>query len=206
MTRSLESIAQLAGPLLVLGFLAGAAWSWWRADPDRLPRVVDRVAEAALTMAVATLAWAAIEAVSPGGRGSISRVALADIQALTAWQSVSLWTGLACVTGLVASPFRRFEGSDGLLPTAALLAAHFPYVFAGTAIAFSAGWLLKGSERAAQVAAIGMLLPVAWLGWIIEWQPAWGMAVGPEAALWATVATGVLATRWWHDRPMEGLI
>lgn len=115
---------------------------------------------------------------------------------------MAIWTGLAVVAGTVAPIFRRFQGGSGLAAAGALLAVHFPWFLfasAGTgALAFGA-WR---SPRVARGAAIAALLPTAWLGWFLEWLPAWGLPAGPEATVWTMVLAMVLGIRWWHDRPL----
>lgn len=199
--RSLSAVALLAGPIVLAGYLVGALVGHWLTRPDEAaPRPADLVLEAFAALAVSTGAWLAIQQVSPGS--GFSRIGYFSNQVLAAWQSVALWSGLAVVVGICAPVSRRFHGGAGLAPTAALLGAHFPwFLLAGLA----AGTLALGatrSSRLAQGAAIAVLLPTAWLGWVLEWQPAWGLPAGPEATVWAMVLTIVLGTRWWHDRPL----
>lgn len=197
--RSLSAVATLAGPIVLSGYLVGALTAVWLARDDGRPERTDQVLEAFVTLAVSTGAWWSIQEVSPGS--GFSRIGYFSNQVLSAWQSVALWTGLAVVTGLVAPVFRRFRGTDGLVPAAALLAVHFPwFLFAslgGGALAFA----LARSPWVARGVSVATLLPIAWLGWVLEWLPAWGLTAGPEATVWAMVLSMVLGTRWWHDRP-----
>lgn len=199
--RSLSAVALLAGPIVLSGYLTGALVAHWLTrDDEGTPRLADLALEAFAALAVSTGAWWTIQQVSPGS--GFSRIGYFSNQVLSAWQSVALWSGLAVVMGICAPVFRRFRGGAGLAPAAALLAVHYPwFLFA----AVGAGLLALGltrSARLAQGAAIAVLLPTAWLGWVLEWLPAWGLPAGPEATVWAMVLTIVLGTRWWHDRPL----
>jgi glycerol-3-phosphate acyltransferase PlsY len=199
--RSLSAVATLSGPIVLAGYLIGSAAAHWLTREDEAgPRPSDLVLEAFVALAVSTAAWWTIQQVSPGS--GFSRIGYFSNQVLSAWQSVALWSGVAVVAGLCAPVFRRFHGGPGLAAAGALLAVHFPWFLLA---AVAVGTLALGatrSARLAQGAAIGAVLPVAWLGWVLEWLPAWGLPAGPEATVWAMVLTMVLGTRWWHDRPL----
>ncbi len=200
--RSVSAVALLSGPIVLSGYFVGAlAATWLHRENDESSTPTDWVLEGFLALAVSTAAWFAIEAVSPGS--SFSRIGYFSNQVLSAWQSVALWTGLAVVAGLCAPVFRRFQGSHGLAPAGALLAVHFPWFLFATVAAGFGGFVLARSVRLARAAAIAIVLPVAWLGWVLEWQPAWGLPAGPEATVWAMVLSLVLGTRWWHDRAVD---
>lgn len=199
--RSLSAVAILAGPIVLSGYLVGAVVALWLTREDEArPRPADLVVEAFVALAVSTAAWWSIEQVSPGS--GFSRIGYFSNQVLSAWQSVALWSGLAVVTGICAPVFRRFHGGPGLAPAAALLAVHYPWFLFSAVAAGALGFGLTRSTRLATGAAIGVLLPTAWLGWVLEWLPAWGLPAGPEATVWSMVLTIVLGTRWWHDRPL----
>ena len=199
--RSLSAVATLSGPIVLSGYVVGAlAAHWLTRDDEATPRASDLLLEAFVALAASTAAWWTIQQVSPGS--GFSRIGYFSNQVLAAWQSVALWTGLAVVTGLCAPVFRRFQGGSGLAPAAALLAVHFPWFLFATIGAGIVGFGLSRSMRMAQGSAIAVLLPVAWLGWVLEWLPAWGLPAGPEATVWSMVLTIVLGTRWWHDRPL----
>lgn len=209
--RSVSAVAILAGPLVLVSYLAGSAAHLWLAGrpgaaaaPSRdgvtARTPLDLVAEGFGALAITTATWAIIQRVSPGS--GFSRIGYFTDQVLAAWQSVALWSGAGFVAGLCASAFRRFEGGTGLAATAALLAAHFPWFLFGTAGAGVVAFAVTRTEHRARGAAIGALLPLAWLGWVLEWQPAWGLPAGPEATVWAMVISLVLGIRWWHDRPL----
>lgn len=195
--RSVSAVALLSGPIVLSGYLVGAAVvALSRRDDEARPS--DWLLDGFVVLAASTAAWFSIEAVSPGS--NLSRIGYYSSQVLSAWQSVALWTGLAVVAGMCASVFRRFEGGPGLAPAAALLAVHFPWFLFACAGAALVGFAFTRSARLAQLAAIAVLLPTAWLGWVFEWLPAWGLTAGPEATVWSMVLTLVLGTRWWADR------
>lgn len=199
--RSLSAVALLAGPIVLTGYFVGAIVAVWLTREDEgTPRPADLVVEAFVALAASTAAWWAIEQVSPGS--GFSRIGYFSNQVLSAWQSVALWTGLAVVVGICAPVFRRFHGGAGLAPAGALLAVHYPWFLFATIAAGALALGLTRSARLAQGAAITALLPTAWLGWVLEWLPAWGLPAGPEATVWAMVLSAVLGTRWWHDRPL----
>ncbi|HEX4902030.1 MAG TPA: glycerol-3-phosphate acyltransferase [Acidimicrobiales bacterium] len=199
--RSLSAVALLAGPMVLGGYVAGTAVAHLLArDDEPGPRPADLVLEAFATLAISTAAWYAIQQVSPGS--GFSRIGYFSNQVLAAWQSVALWTGLAVVVGICAPVTRRFRGGPGLAPAGALLAAHFPWFLFASLGAGTVAFGASRSRRVASGAAIAVLLPTAWLGWVLEWLPAWGLPAGPEATVWSMVVVIVLGTRWWHDRPL----
>lgn len=203
--RSVSAVAILSGPVVLSGYLVGALVATWfhsdssgEAGSQRRPS--DWLLEAFVTLTISTAAWIAIKAVSPGS--NFSRIGYFSNQVLSAWQSVALWTGLAVIVGLCAPVFRQFRGSAGLAPAAALLAVHFPWFLFAAVGAGVVAFALARSTRIARIAAIAVLVPTAWLGWVLEWLPAWGMPAGPEATVWAMVLSLVLGVRWWSDRPV----
>ena len=199
--RSLSAVATLSGPMVLSGYVVGAAVAHWLVrDDEARPRPADLVLEAFVALAASTAAWWTIQEVSPGS--GFSRIGYFSNQVLAAWQSVALWTGLAVVVGLCAPVFRRFHGGTGLAPAGALLAVHFPWFLFAALGAAAVGFGVARSARVAHGSAIAVLLPTAWLGWVLEWLPAWGLPAGPEATVWTMVLTIVLGTRWWHDRPL----
>jgi hypothetical protein len=198
--RSLSAVALLAGPIVLAAYVVGALVATWLVREDEAaPRTPDLVLEAFVALAVSTGAWWAIQEVSPGS--GFSRIGYFSNQVLAAWQSVAIWAGLGVVVGACAPVFQRFRGGSGLAAAGALLAVHFPWFLFASLGAGALGFGAARSARLARGAAIAALLPAAWLGWVLEWQPAWGLPAGPEATVWAMVLTIVLGTRWWHDRP-----
>lgn len=195
--RSISAVAIFSGPIVLTGYLVGSlAATWIQGDGESRPS--DGLVEAFVAIASSTVAWWTIQELSPGS--DFSRIGYFSNQVLSAWQSVSLWTGLAVVAGLCAPVFRTFRGGTGLSAAAALLGIHFPWFLFGCAGAAVVAFALARSVRVAYVAAISVLLPAAWLGWVLEWQPGWGLPPGPEATVWAMVLTMVLGVRWWSDR------
>jgi glycerol-3-phosphate acyltransferase PlsY len=199
--RSLSAVATLSGPIVLSGYVVGAlAAGWLTRDDEAAPRPSDLLLEAFVTLAVSTAAWWAIQEISPGS--GFSRIGYFSNQVLAAWHSVALWAGLAVVIGFCAPVFRRFQGGSGLAGAAALLAVHFPWFLLAALAVGGAALAIARSTRLARGAAIAALLPVAWLGWVLEWLPVWGLPAGPEATVWTMVLAIVLGTRWWHDRPL----
>ena len=195
--RSVSAVAAFSGPMVLIGYLVGSlAATWLRAGDD--DEASDALVEAFVALATATAAWWTIQELSPGSR--FSRVGYLSNQVLAAWHSVALWTGLAVVAGICAPVFRRFRGGTGIAPAAALVGAYFPWFFFASAGTALVSFALLRDARLARAAAIAVLLPTAWLGWVFEWLPAWGLPPGPEPAIWAMVLTLVLGVRWWSDR------
>ena len=200
--RSVSAVAAFSGPIVAVGYLVGSLTSTWIRAEERRPS--DALVEVFVALASSTAAWWTIQELSPGS--SFSRIGYLSNQVLSAWQSVAIWTGLAVVTGLCAPLFRRFRGGSGLAATAALLLIHFPWsLFAAGALGLGAFAAFR-SDRISVAVAIGTLLPVSWLGWVLEWEPGWGLPPGPEASVWAMVLTGVLGVRWWSDRGSEDVL
>lgn len=200
--RSVSAVAAFSGPIVLVGYLVGSLTATWIRPDDRRPS--DALVEVFVALASSTAAWWTIQELSPGS--SFSRIGYLSNQVLSAWQSVALWTGLAVVTGLCAPVFRRFRGGTGLAATAALLLIHFPWsLFGAAGLAFLAFGLSR-SARVTHLVAIATLLPSAWLGWVLEWEPDWGLTPGPEASVWAMTLSMVLGVRWWSDRGSEGVL
>lgn len=194
--RSVSAVAAFSGPIVLIGYLVGSLTATWLGGDDENPS--DALVEAFVALATSTAAWWTIQELSPGSR--FSRIGYLSNQVLSAWHSVALWTGLAVVAGVCAPLFRRFRGATGVAPAAALLAVHFPwFLFVGMG-AWLGVFAVARSTHLARLAGIAVLLPAAWLGWVLEWLPAWGLPAGPEATVWTMVLTMVLGVRWWADR------
>ncbi len=189
---SATSVAVAAGPLVVLGYLLTAtsvAYARHRAASE--VTVIEGVA--ALT--AITVGWHVTRAVAPGP--SVSVVGFASVQVLLVWQSVALWTGAAAVVGAVAPLWSRFRGTSGLGAAIAILVVQAPAALAAGAAGFVAGLVASGG-RPRTALAVGIVTPVAfeWVAWVTDLQVGWGVAHGPELALWTALVSGVLFARW----------
>lgn len=215
--RSTTNVAWVAGPLVLLGYLVGSLpVAYWlgrrrlrrrlgdpgdmvaaQQSPDHAPlggpgELAAALVQTAATLAVTTLAWhATIEVAPPAAPSSI---AVLSAQAITVWQSVALWTGMAAVVGHVAPVWQRFRGGTGLFPALGLLLAYAPLVFSAAV----AGYLLtlavlKTPERAAG-GGFAAAVVFEWLAWVYDWRHGWGAVHGPELSLWVTVLAAVLFT------------
>lgn len=200
--RSVSAVGVFSGPIVAVGYLVGSLTATWIGSEDRRPS--DALVEAFVALVSSTAAWWTIQELSPGS--SFSRIGYLSNQVLSAWQSVAIWTGLAVVAGLCAPVFRRFRGGSGLAATAALLAIHQPWSLFACFVVALVAFAVARSPRIAHAVAIGTLLPVAWLGWVLEWEPEWGLPPGPELSVWAMVLTIVLGVRWWSDRGSEDVL
>lgn len=197
-------MAALAGPIVLAAYVIGALTVTWLhrdgvSQRDDIGRPSDLALEGFVALAASTLAWQIIEQVSPGS--GFSRIGYFSNQVLAAWQSVALWAGLGVVAGFAAPVFRRFRGQPAIAGAAALLAVHFPWFLFAALTAGVVGFAAAHSLHAARGAAIVALVPTAWLGWVLEWLPAWGLPAGPEATVWCLSLSLVLGVRWWNDRP-----
>lgn len=206
----------VAGPLVILGYLAGSIPVGYllararlrrqlerpvsddrrRSLPDRahLPvTAADEVVGAGLVLLAATIAWDVGLEAAP--RGSFSAVATYANQAIGAWASIALWTGLAAVVGTVAPVWTRFRGGSGVVPGAALLAVYAPMLLAAAAAVAAVAYAVTRDGRRSVVAALPALVVAGYVAWVADWQSGNGVGNGPEVALWATVLAGVLAVR-----------
>lgn len=218
--RSLSAVSLLAGPLVLVGYAIGTlvADRRLRAERSAPPSAAGRgfptpgelarprrveveslVVEAVAVLVTATVVWRLIERVSPGS--GFSRIGYFTDQVLAAWQSVSLWAAFGVIVGLAAPITRGFRGRPALGAAGAILAVHLPWFLIGAAAAAGTAMAIGRSGHVARGAAILAVLPVAWLGWVLTWQPAWGLPPGPETTVWAMCTSLVLGVRWWHDRP-----
>jgi glycerol-3-phosphate acyltransferase PlsY len=218
--RSATAVAVVAGPLVLLGYLVGsvpfpyllsrrrlrrqlrgdrpgAADVPTRDDPLDRPGVVAGAVLAALAaVAVATIAWDVALATTPRPVGTrFSAVGIYSDQAIGAWVSVALWTGLAAVVGNMGSVWLRFRGSSGAAPAVALTLVYTPLVFIAAATTFL---VVSAVSRRPEVALLGAL-PVAVTTeyglWLADVQTGWGVTNGPEVALWVTALAAALFAR-----------
>ena len=229
--RSATAVGVLAGPLILLGYLAGSVpFAYLRARhrlrrqldspatarlsvPDRgapegldVPAAVREWAPPALaTLAATTVAWHVTLAATPGAN-TFSAVGIFSNQAIGAWVSVALWTGLAAVAGHMAPVWTAFRGGSGLPPAIALAAAYTPILMI---VGVAVGLVVYGATRrpvTALLAALPAMVAYAYLAWLADIQAGWGVTNGPETTLWTLVlAAAVFARnlRGGHDeRPL----
>lgn len=191
--RHVNTIAVISGPLVLLGYLA-LATTRWAFDRRRLRTPGTAAVEAAVTLAVTTIAWHTVLAVAPGS--TISRVALLSAQALAVWESLALWVGLAAVVGHMAPLWSRFDGGSGLPPAMAICLVYAPTVFSAAVGGFFIGlWALR-TPRDALPVALGAAVTFSWLSWIFMWRPGWGISTGPELSLMTALIAVALFARW----------
>ena len=139
----------------------------------------------------ATVSWHVMQRVAPGGGNPniVATVATFSNQVLTPWESVALWSGLAVVAGELTRARGRWTGT-ALAAAAALLAVYAPAAAIVAGTAFAAAWL---TERRWVIVAAGVaMVAFAWLAWVFDWRPGWGISNGPELTLWATVLAGAV--------------
>lgn len=201
----------VAGPLVVLGYLAGSlpvgdlvARRRFRRQLDRggLPvaaeldtaAVLTGAGSAAITLLVATVAWdVGLEASPPGAFGAIGTFAN---QALGAWVSIALWTGTAAMLGSMVPIWTRLRrGGSGVGPALALLVVYTP-LLAATGLAI--GSFVYGVTqrwRYALAAGLGAIVVTEYLAWITDLQTGWGITNGPEVGLWSVVLSLMLLGR-----------
>lgn len=190
----------VAGPLVVLGYVAGSTVRTYvrrRADRpvDDHPAWLDAAGGAAVAgvaVLAATVAWDVGKETAPPGQ--ISAIATYSNQAIGAWASMAIWTGAGVVVGAVAPVWDRFRGGSGVVPAAALGAVYAP--MAAVAAVFAG--LLAGGRLAVGLAAA---VVVQWLAWITDTQVEWGVTNGPELTMWVVVVAGVLLARGARDTP-----
>ncbi len=222
MPRSATAVGVLAGPLIVLGYLSGAVPFAYLLSRRRLRRQLDdrtfaglgadhgdrdhhdvrarvgaTILAAVATLAATTLAWELTLAATPGAN-TFSAVAVFSNQAIGAWVSVALWTGMAAVLGHTAPVWTGFRGGSGLPPAVALTAAYTPVVLLMGAATFL---VVRGITRrpvTALVVALPAMVVFAYLAWLVDLQAGWGVTNGPEVTLWISAMAVVLFAR--HNR------
>ncbi len=217
--RSVPWITLYVGLAIGGGYLVGAALRWrlWAAAWPRPASSVDReeggigdergridpVVAVALIEAAAAVVWSllvlwAIDRVAPGAatfRDS-SAVGFLSSQTLTAWESASLWSGIAVIVGLTfPSPLAVDRGSSGVAGVIALLFLYLPVALFVAASAFFGAQLVQGKQRWSPTIAIVMLPTSEWVASIFQLRASWGFVHGPETALWMLAVAGVLAAR-----------
>lgn len=219
--QSASAVGYLAGPLVVLGYLVGSVPFGYLLNRSRLRRQLDdpelaaarhRAAELAgdgldgtgppgtsvlaalATLMATTLAWQITLAATPGA-GNFSAVAVFSNQAIGAWVSVALWTGMAAVVGHVAPPWSDFRGGNGLPPAVALLGAYAPLILLASACGFLVAYGVTRRTSAAVATALATMVVFEYLAWLADLQAGWGVTNGPEMTLWTTALAGVLLAR-----------
>jgi glycerol-3-phosphate acyltransferase PlsY len=193
----------VAGPLVVLGYLAGTLPQTWVrrrldrpvADHPRWLEAAGAAAAAGVAVLAATVAWDVGKETAPPGQ--ISAVATYSNQAIGAWASMALWTGAGAVVGSVAPVWDRFRGGSGVVPAAALAALYAPVAL----VAGGAAAVVAGGRRRALAAALVAAVAGVWLAWVTDTQLVWGVTNGPELGLWTVALAGVLAARNLGGRP-----
>ena len=198
----------VAGPLVVLGYLAGSlpvgdlvARRRFRRQLDRgrLPgpaeldtaAVVTGLAVAAITLVVATIAWDVGLEASP--RGAFGAIGTFANQALGAWVSIALWTGTAAMLGSMVPIWTRFRrGGSGVAPALALLVVYMPLLAATGLAVGSFAYGVTQRWRFALAAGLGTIVVVEYLAWITDLQTGWGITNGPEVGLWSVILALVL--------------
>ncbi len=220
---SVDSVSILSGPVVLAGYLVGSVPFGYLLSRRRLrrqlasegplpasrtslqpldsPGVIGAGALAAIaTLVVTTVAWDIALAAAP--RGNIGAIGTFSNQAVGAWVSVALWTGMAAVVGNVAPVWSGFRGSSGVPSAVALLVTHAPVVFVAAVASGVLGYLVTRSFRLALLASVPVAGSAAYLAWIADIQTQWGVTNGPELTLWVAVLGGVLVAR--NLRPAPG--
>ena len=218
--RNATAVGVLAGPLVLAGYLAGSVPFAYLLSRRRLRRQLDepgltrlsssdgdpgagsglrRIAwavalPAVATLAATTLAWHLTLAATPGGN-TFSAVGIFSNQAVGAWVSVALWTGMAAVVGHSAPVWNRFRGGSGLPPAVALGATYVPMLLLVAAGAYLAVFGATRSPRTALLSSLPVVVVAAYVTWLADLQAGWGVTNGPEVTLWATVMAAALFAR-----------
>ncbi len=217
--RNATAVGVLAGPLVVLGYLGGSvpfAYLLSRrrlrrqladstlaglgspgggGEHHRLPaRAGADLLAAAITLAATTVAWELTLAATPGAN-TFSAVAVFSNQAIGAWVSVALWTGMAGVLGHVAPVWTRFRGGSGLPPALALTAAYTPVVLFVAVAAFLVVYGLTRRPVTALLGALPTMVVFEYLAWLADLQAGWGVTNGPEVTLWTAALAVTLFAR-----------
>lgn len=212
----------VAGPLVLLGYLAGSVPTGERLVARRFRRQLDtgahprldgpRVAAgvdttgalaavlaAGVTLLVATIAWDVGHQAAPPG--SFSAIGTYANQAIGAWSSLALWTGTAAMLGSMAPLWTGFRrGGTGIGPAAALLVAYAPLLAAAALAGASVAYGLGQRWRVALAVGCAVLVVVEYVEWITDTQAGWGITNGPELSLWSAVIGVALVARNVRER------
>lgn len=191
---------------LYAGLLIGAGYVIGSMLHLRLPR--SQLVKANAIEAVAVVIWAylsfrLIDWVAPGTSQfrEFSAVGILSPRALTIWEAVALWSGLAVVVGFIAPFDRGFRiGSNGLAAGAGLVLAFSPFPLLAAIFAWAgAQWLLR--PRTAILVSLFVLVTSEWMLSMPSTSVtprAWGLVHGPETTLWLAGLGGALAARQSH--------
>lgn len=210
---SAEWAGYVAGPLVLLGYLAGSvpvgelvatrrfrrqldsgALPDARARPVDTGQVVTALLTAGVSLLMATIAWDVGLEAAP--RGAFSAVGTYSNQALGAWVSIAIWTGTGALVGSVAPVFTAFKrGGSGVAPAAAMLIVYTPLLAAAGIAVGSFAWGLGAARRTVLALALGTIVTAEYVAWITDAQPGWGITNGPEIGLWTAVLSVVLLGR-----------
>ncbi len=210
---TVETIALISGPMVGVSYFIGAT-QWRRvalrfgvinqhetADgQDRAGRQGDEffvIVEAVVPLLVAVAALNIISSIAPGSNGGYNNSLIGALsnQVIPVWYSIALWSGAATVLGQVAPIWNRFRGSTGMPPMLVLTLAFAPWIFVATVFGFLAAFIVTRNRRPALVVGFATGLTMAWIAWVLELNPAWGVNHGPELALWTAVMMAMLAPR-----------
>ena len=220
--RHATTVGLLAGPLVVVGYLAGSVPFAYLISRRRLRRQLDDpglarlpaagagsgsghgygvrqaagggLLAAAATLAATTLAWELTSSATPGA-GNFSAGAVFSNQAIGACVSVSLWTGMAAVVGHVAPAWTGFRGGTGLPPAIALLVVYTPLVLLAGAGTFLVAYGVRRRPRSSVLLSLPVMVVFAYVAWLADLQAGWGVINGPEVTLWTTALAGILFAR-----------
>ena len=201
--RTANWITFYAGVLIGLAYLAGSLVRTWvqRKVKPESPGWIAPLAEAVVTLAAATAAQLVIEATAPGSSGfrNFSAVGFLSPKALTVWEAVALWAGLAAVIGAVAPFSSRFRGgSSGIAGAAVLVVRFVPGLLPIAAGAWITGIAAFKSVRTTLPLVFGSVVVAEWVLSFTRLQSPWGVVHGPEPTLWLAGMACVLIARWSH--------
>lgn len=197
----------VAGPLVVIGYLAGSIPVGDAVQARRFRRQLDgraverdttvvltAVLAGAVTLVVATIAWDVGHQAAPPG--SFSAIGTYANQAIGAWASLALWTGTAAMVGSMVPVWTQFRrGGSGIGPGVALLVAYAPLLAAVGLAVGSVAFGIGQRWRAALVLACVVMIAAEYVAWITDTQAGWGVTNGPELSVWTAVLCGALVAR-----------
>lgn len=199
--RHVSTAAALAGPLVAFGYLL-TSLAYCEVERRRRTNRERRLPTASVvaiaTLVATTVSYYAIDAVAP--RVSVSALAVVAPEALFAWESVALWTGVAAVLGHAAPVWNGFRGGSGVAPAAIVAFVYLPVVLVAAAAAWFTAMYFSKQPRLPVHAAMAAALLVSWLAWVTGWGQSvggggWGVVMGPESTLVVAAAAGIVVAR-----------